>query len=157
MHGYILFEYKQKEEMLVVVCVQLQKRLTWLEQRIASFLFQLHWNGLMRRNIYHIYDVIHEKKLSLFKFYAFISNIFIWLIAATLLFSHKAYITFCKGFNKLTIFLATMHREKKKPHAHCHCINHKSSLTWIKCIKSISVSGILPKTFENHEKKQMRC
>lgn len=93
----------------------------------------------------------NPRKKVIFKFYAFISNIFIWLIAATLLFSHKAYITFCKEFNKLTIFLATTQRGKKKTQAHCNCINHKSSLTWIKCIKSISVSGILPKTFENHE------
>lgn len=99
--------------MPVVVYIQLQKSLTWLEQLVPSFLFPSHWNGLMRRNIYHIYDLIQEKKLSLFKFYAFISNIFIWLIAATLLFSHKAYITFCKEFNKLTIFLATTQRKKK--------------------------------------------
>lgn len=100
--------------MPVVVYIQLQRRLRWLEQLVASFLFQLHWNGLMRKSIYHIYDLIQEKKLSLLKFYAFISNIFIWLIAATLLFSHKAYITFYKEFNKLTIFLATMQRKKKK-------------------------------------------
>ena len=113
---FILMKTKKKKELPVTVYIQLQKRLTWLEQLTALFLFQLHYNRFMRKkkNVSHLWSDPRKDQLALFEFYAFFhktSNLFVWLIAATLLFSHNACITFCEEFNKLTIYLATTQRK----------------------------------------------
>ena len=62
MRYFILMKTKKKKELPVTVYIQLQKRLTWLEQLTALFLFQLHYNRFMRKKkMYHISDLIQEK------------------------------------------------------------------------------------------------
>lgn len=111
---------RKKKELPVTVYIQLQKRLTWLEQLTALFLFQLHYNHFRRekkkKNMYHISDLIQEKTnwpyLSFMPF--FIRHRIYLTHCRYFTVSHNACITFCEEFNKLTIYLATTQRQKLK-------------------------------------------
>lgn len=110
---------KEEKELPVTVYIQLQKRLTWLEQvSLPCFSFNytiIISEGKKKTTMSHLWSDPRKDQLALFGVLCLFIRHRIYLTHCRYsTVSHNACITFCEEFNELTIYLATTQRRKLK-------------------------------------------